>query len=251
MLIPHCLTEVQPPQIAVDTAAASKTFRICPAVLEKAKNRMSSGPVVHVVDDDPSFRSAISRLLKIAGYQVADYETAAFFLQNIKEAKPGCLLLDVQMPSLNGLQLQEELAKLSPDWPIIFMTAHGDIPTSVRAIKAGAEDFLAKPVAKDTLLPAIERALVRSECMRESQSQQKSLKSPGRDIDGRGKRSFFLDGARQIKQADCPRTGYVRANRQGPSASGYAKAAGSIICTGRFCCGARRIAGGALPGANS
>ncbi|UPJ61462.1 response regulator [Bradyrhizobium sp. 192] len=153
---------------------------------------MSSGPVVHVVDDDPSFRSAISRLLKIAGYQVADYETAAFFLQNIKEAKPGCLLLDVQMPSLNGLQLQEELAKLSPDWPIIFMTAHGDIPTSVRAIKAGAEDFLAKPVAKDTLLPAIERALVRSECMRESQSQQKSLKSLVETLTARESEVFSL-----------------------------------------------------------
>jgi RNA polymerase sigma factor (sigma-70 family) len=138
---------------------------------------MTGGPVVHVVDDDPSFRGAISRLLRISGYQVADYDSAAFFLRNIKDAKPGCLLLDVQMPSLGGLQLQEELAKLSPDWPIIFMTAHGDIPTSVRAIKAGAEDFLAKPVSKDTLLPAIERALVRYESIRESRDQQNSLKS--------------------------------------------------------------------------
>ncbi|EHR00332.1 response regulator transcription factor [Bradyrhizobium sp. WSM471] len=138
---------------------------------------MTGGPVVHVVDDDPSFRSAISRVLRISGYQVADYDSAAFFLRNIKDAKPGCLLLDVQMPSLGGLQLQEELARLSPDWPIIFMTAHGDIPTSVRAIKAGAEDFLAKPVSKNTLLPAIERALVRYERIRASQNQQNSLKS--------------------------------------------------------------------------
>ncbi|MGY0572603.1 response regulator transcription factor [Bradyrhizobium sp. RDM12] len=138
---------------------------------------MTGAPVIHVVDDDPSFRTAISRLLKISGYQVADYESAAYFLRSIKDAKPGCLLLDVQMPSFGGLQLQEELAKLSPDWPIIFMTAHGDIPTSVRAIKAGAEDFLSKPVSKDTLLPAIERALVRYAGMRESRDQLHSLRS--------------------------------------------------------------------------
>ncbi|MDH2342914.1 MULTISPECIES: response regulator [unclassified Bradyrhizobium] len=138
---------------------------------------MTGAPVIHVVDDDPSFRTAIARLLKISGYQVADYESAAYFLRNIKDAKPGCLLLDVQMPSFGGLQLQEELARLSPNWPIIFMTAHGDLPTSVRAIKAGAEDFLAKPVSKDTLLPAIERALVRYERIREGRDQQNSLKS--------------------------------------------------------------------------
>ncbi|WP_354129941.1 response regulator [Bradyrhizobium sp. RT3b] len=148
--------------------------------------------MIHVVDDDFSFRSAISRVLKISGYQVADYDSAAVFLQNIKDAKPGCLLLDVQMPSLGGLQLQEELAKLSPDWPIIFMTAHGDIPTSVRAIKAGAEDFLSKPVSKDTLLPAIERALVRSERMRESRNQQKSLKSLVETLTARESEVFSL-----------------------------------------------------------
>ncbi|MDE5464735.1 response regulator transcription factor [Bradyrhizobium sp. CSS354] len=153
---------------------------------------MTSGRVIHVVDDDFSFRSAISRVLKISGYQVADYDSAAVFLRNIKDAKPGCLLLDVQMPSLGGLQLQEELAKLSPDWPIIFMTAHGDIPTSVRAIKAGAEDFLSKPVSKDTLLPAIERALVRSERMRESRNQQKSLKSLVETLTARESEVFSL-----------------------------------------------------------
>ncbi|WOH74037.1 response regulator [Bradyrhizobium sp. NDS-1] len=153
---------------------------------------MTSGPVIHVVDDDFSFRSAISRVLKISGYQVADYDSAAVFLRNIKDAKPGCLLLDVQMPSLGGLQLQEELARLSPDWPIIFMTAHGDIPTSVRAIKAGAEDFLSKPVSKDTLLPAIERALVRSERMRESRNQQKSLRSLIETLTARESEVFSL-----------------------------------------------------------
>jgi FixJ family two-component response regulator len=138
---------------------------------------MTGAPVIHIVDDDASFRGAISRLLKVSGYEVADYESAARFLRTIADAKPGCLLLDVRMPSFGGLQLQEELAKLSHSWPIIFMTGHGDIPTSVRAIKAGAEDFLSKPVSKETLLEAIERALVRYAGMRESRDQLTSFKS--------------------------------------------------------------------------
>jgi len=108
---------------------------------------------------------------------VADYESATSFLRAIENARPGCILLDVQMPTLGGLQLQQELAKLSHSWPIIFMTGHGDIPTSVRAIKAGAEDFLSKPVSKETLLEAIERALVRFAGIRETQDQLNSLRA--------------------------------------------------------------------------
>ena len=138
---------------------------------------MSSAPVIHIVDDDASFRTAISRLLNVSGYQVADYESATSFLRAIHNATPGCILLDVQMPTLGGLQLQEELAKLSHNWPIIFMTGHGDSPTSVRAIKAGAEDFLSKPVSKQTLLEVIERALVRFAARQQSQNQLNSLRS--------------------------------------------------------------------------
>ncbi len=132
---------------------------------------IAGAPIVHIVDDDASFRSAISRVLKASGYAVADYDSAASFLE-ATDAEPGCLLLDVQMPALNGLELQQELAKLSHHWPIIFMTGHGDIPTSVRAIKAGAEDFLSKPILKQTLLEAIERALSR---LREVQRNQGRL----------------------------------------------------------------------------
>ena len=132
---------------------------------------IAGAPIVHIVDDDASFRSAISRVLKASGYAVADYDSAASFLE-ATDAEPGCLLPDVQMPALNGLELQQELAKLSHHWPIIFMTGHGDIPTSVRAIKAGAEDFLSKPILKQTLLEAIERALSR---LREVQRNQGRL----------------------------------------------------------------------------
>ena len=138
---------------------------------------MTGTPIVHVVDDDASFRKAISRLLKVSGYEIAEYESATSFLRAIDNAKPGCIVLDVKMPTVGGLQLQNELSKLSQNWPIIFMTGHGDIPTSVRAIKAGAEDFLSKPVSKQTLLETIERALVRSAAIRQSQDLLDSLRS--------------------------------------------------------------------------
>jgi FixJ family two-component response regulator len=138
---------------------------------------MTGAPVIHIVDDDAPFRAAVSRLLKISGYEVADYGSAAGFLSAVENARPGCILLDVQMPTIGGLQLQEELSRLSQSWPIIFMTGHGDIPTSVRAIKGGAEDFLSKPVSRQTLVETIERALVRYAGIRESQDKLNSLKS--------------------------------------------------------------------------
>lgn len=97
-------------------------------------------------------------MLRAAGYQVALYQSAAELLENLPSQARGCILLDVKMPGVNGPQLQEKLTAIGYPLPIVFMTGHGDIPTSVRAIKAGAEDFLLKPVAKDTLLEAIERA---------------------------------------------------------------------------------------------
>jgi FixJ family two-component response regulator len=138
---------------------------------------MAGSPVIHIVDDDASFRTAISRVLNVSGYDVAGYESAAAFMRALEVAKPGCILLDVEMPDLGGLQLQDELAKLSYGWPIIFMTGHGDIPTSVRAIKAGAEDFLAKPVSRETLLEVLQRALVRHSAQQQNQDQLKSFKS--------------------------------------------------------------------------
>jgi len=138
---------------------------------------MTGTPVIHIVDDDASFRAAISRVLKVSGFEIADYESASSFLRGIGTAKPGCILLDVNMPSFDGLQLQEELAKLSHGWPIVFMTGRGDVPTSVRAIKAGAEDFLLKPVSRETLLNAIRRALAGFEATKQQQDQINSLRS--------------------------------------------------------------------------
>jgi FixJ family two-component response regulator len=153
---------------------------------------MTGTPVVHIVDDDVSYRLAISRLLKVSGYEVAGYDSAACFLREVEAAKPGCILLDVKMPAFGGLQLQEELSKLSLSWPIIFMTAHGDVPTSVRAIKAGAEDFLAKTVPKQTLLEAIERALACYVAMQEQRERLGSLKSLVSTLTSRESEVFAL-----------------------------------------------------------
>ncbi len=120
-----------------------------------------NAPVIHVVDDDASFRTAIGRLLEACGYAVAFYKSGDQLAQNPPGGEPGCILLDVQMAGLDGLQLQDHLAALNSRLPIVFVTGQGDIPMSVRAIKAGADDFLSKPVSKHTLLPAIEQALAR------------------------------------------------------------------------------------------
>src|SRR6185436_16340162 len=131
--------------------------------------------LVHVVDDDASFRTAIERRLKHAGYEVETYSSAQHLLDRQPGAeKPGCILLDVQMPGLNGLDLQDRLTELGSILPIVFVTGHSDIPTTVRAIKAGAEDFLTKPIPSEQMIGAIERALARCDLAR---SQQTDLDS--------------------------------------------------------------------------
>jgi FixJ family two-component response regulator len=115
---------------------------------------------VHVVDDDASFRTAIERRLKKAGYEVATYPSAQNLLDRLPaESEPGCILLDVRIPGLSGPELQSRLTELGSTLPIVFLTGYADVPTTVRAIKAGADDFLTKPVSSDLLLPAIERAI--------------------------------------------------------------------------------------------
>src|SRR5215813_2383168 len=117
-------------------------------------------PIVHVVDDDDSLRKAVTRLLRAAGYDVCAYASAGdFALAPRDNSRRGCVLLDVRMPGPSGLDLQEALAKEEEPLPVIFLTGHGDIPTSVRAMKAGAVDFLTKPVRREALLSAILNAL--------------------------------------------------------------------------------------------
>ena len=119
-------------------------------------------PVVHVVDDDDSVRTAVVRLLQAAGHEARGYASAGEFLLGRSDRDaPGCVVLDVRMPGPSGLDLQEALARLEVPLPIVFLTGHGDIPMSVRAMKAGAVDFLTKPVSRDALLAAVRTALAR------------------------------------------------------------------------------------------
>ena len=124
--------------------------------------------VVHVVDDDASFRTAVERRLKKAGYEVATYSSAQHLLDRLPdETGPGCILLDVRIPGLSGPELQGRLRKLGSTLPIVFLTGYADVPTTVQAIKAGADDFLTKPVSSDQLLRAIERAMAHHEAVRD------------------------------------------------------------------------------------
>jgi FixJ family two-component response regulator len=115
--------------------------------------------IVFVVDDEPSVRKSLCRLLKAAGYRAEAFGSAREFLERQPRDGIGCLVLDVQMPDLDGLDLQEGLAHAGSRFPIVFITGYGDIPMSVRAMKAGAVDFLPKPFGEEALLDAISRAL--------------------------------------------------------------------------------------------
>jgi len=123
-------------------------------------------PVIRVVDDDEAFRTAISRLLRAAGYEVRDYASAGAFLLADAGSDPGCVILDLRMPGPNGLDLQSSLRKRDDALPVVFLTGHGTVPATVRAMKDGAEDFLTKPVKRDVLLEAVRRALARDAARR-------------------------------------------------------------------------------------
>jgi FixJ family two-component response regulator len=122
---------------------------------------------IHIVDDDASFRTALERRLKKVGYEVATYPSGQQLLDRLPDAsEPGCILLDVRIPGLSGPELQVRLIELGSTLPIIFLTGYGDVRTTVRAIKAGAEDFLTKPVTSEQLLGAIERAIAHHQSVR-------------------------------------------------------------------------------------
>ena len=128
--------------------------------------------LVHIVDDDASFRTAIERRLKQAGYEVATYPSAQHLLDRLpSESELSCILLDMRIPGLSGPELQARLSELGSTLPIVFLTGYAEVPTTVRAIKAGAEDVLTKPVSSEELLGAIERALAHHQVTRNQRSR--------------------------------------------------------------------------------
>lgn len=124
---------------------------------------MQLEPVIHIVDDDQSFRTAVGRLLSVSGFRVALYESGEQFLAELPDDTPGCILLDLDLPGLSGLELQHQLLAKAPLLPIVYLTGQGDIRASVSAMRAGAEDFLEKPASASILMEAIERALAQYE----------------------------------------------------------------------------------------
>ena len=132
---------------------------------------------VYIVDDDASFLSAVSRLLRAAGFDVKTFPSATKFLGNLAPDAQGCVIADLKMPGLSGLDLQDALIKADSPMPVIFLTGHGDIPTSVRAMRHGAEDFLTKRAPKEELLDAVKRALTRDAQAREQRARLHELRA--------------------------------------------------------------------------
>ena len=124
----------------------------------------SAIPIVHIVDDDASFLQAISRLMRNSGFSVKTYDSAAALLVQLSTETRGCVIADLRMPGVSGLDLQEELVRSSLMLPVIFLTGQGDIPSSVRAMRHGAEDFLEKRAPKGQLIDAANRAFERDAC---------------------------------------------------------------------------------------
>ena len=136
---------------------------------------MSETPLIHVVDDDESMRSALLLLLGEVGFEVRGYASTGEFLMQPLPDRPGCLLLDMRMPGPSGLELQAALQRQNITLPIVFLTGHATVTSSVAAMKAGAVDFLTKPVRRDILLDAVQRALARDAAQRTARAETDQL----------------------------------------------------------------------------
>ncbi len=134
-------------------------------------------PIVHVIDDDDALRTAVTRLLRAAGHLVRGYASAGEFLLSRPGQSPGCILLDVSLPGPSGLDLQNALQGSDDALPIVFLTGHGNIPMSVSAMKAGAVDFLTKPVRREALLTAVQNALAKDVAIRMARDRASGLRS--------------------------------------------------------------------------
>jgi len=134
-------------------------------------------PTIYVVDDDASFLTAVTRLLRAGGYALKTFASADEFMNNPPPDSPGCIIVDLHMPGMNGLELQGSLAKTGALLPVIFLTGHGDIPTSVDAMRKGAEDFLTKPVKREKLFDAVRRALARNARERGAHTRRRKLRA--------------------------------------------------------------------------
>lgn len=137
---------------------------------------MPEKPTVYLLDDEPSLLKALSRILRAHGFDVMTFEKTDDFFEHERSPGLACLILDLAMPGLDGLEVQQRLAEMQDRLPIVFLTGHGDIPTSVKAIKAGADDFLSKPVKGDDLVSAVNSALNRAKIQQAEDLEIASLR---------------------------------------------------------------------------
>jgi len=149
-------------------------------------------PIVYVVDDDISIREALEALIREAGWRAGIFGSAREFLLQAREACPRCLILDVTLPDLNGLDLQEQIAAERAEMPVIFITGYGDVPMTVRAMKAGAVEFLTKPFGDEALLKAIRGAIERSGNALSQAAEIQVLKDRYEALSGREREVFAL-----------------------------------------------------------
>jgi FixJ family two-component response regulator len=146
--------------------------------------------IVYIIDDDPLYRSSTERLVRSVGFSVLGFKSAKDFLGSQRSDVPSCLLLDVRMPGLSGLDLQQELSEAGVELPIIFVTGYGDIPMSVQAIKAGAIEFLTKPFRDQVLLDAIAQAIERDRAARDQRARNADLRQRYESLSPREREVF-------------------------------------------------------------
>jgi FixJ family two-component response regulator len=159
-----------------------------------------ASPTVLIVDDDPEFRDSVARLLRTVGLQTQQFSSVADFFKATPPEGPTCLVLDVRLPGLSGLELQRELAATNRQLPIVFITAHGDIPMTVQAMKGGAIEFLTKPFRDQDLLDAIETGLARDRARRENDKALGALKERFNTLSSREREIMFQATAGRLNK---------------------------------------------------
>jgi two-component system, LuxR family, response regulator FixJ len=142
---------------------------------DSSRQATESVPTVFIVDDDPAIRKSLTWLVESIDLKAEAYESAAAFLENFNDDRAGCLVCDIRMPGMSGLELQERLRAIGSKIPVIIVTGYGDVTTAVRAMKAGAADFLEKPVGDQVLVEQIQRAIARDVALRAGRGEQEQL----------------------------------------------------------------------------
>ncbi len=182
---------------------------------------MAEAPLVHVVDDDASVRDSLAVLLESAGFSVRAYDSAAAFLQAASDRTAGCVLTDVQMPELNGLELQRRMSEQGIRLPVIVMTGHGDVPIAVEAMKAGAADFLEKPFDDEQLLAAVTSAIAASQRAHDEAAAVADIVEAPRHADAARARGAGPAGGRPAEQDDRLRSRLQPAHCRSASGTGH------------------------------